>query len=77
MNRGRYLGFNSSEYGIPDFAERPLGQQLYLGVRYCGGFPGVSNAGDLTDGQLKFLYSADVERQRVFLEAIANMFSDS
>lgn len=40
------------------------------------GFENAEHAGELTTMQRAFLYRADVERRRQFLEAIAQIFSD-
>lgn len=47
-----------------------------MAIRSGYQFPNADHVGELTDLQLRFLQRADVERQRRFLEAIAEMFSE-
>lgn len=49
---------------------------LYAAVDAGYGFPGAEDAGDLTTMQMAFLRHADVQRQKAFLDAIAEMFSE-
>lgn len=63
-------------YDLGDFVEDPIGYGLFIAIRSGYQFPSADHAGDLTELQLRFLQRADIERQRRFLNAIAEMFSD-
>lgn len=61
---------------MEDFVEDPRGYGLFIALRCGYQFPSADHAGELTDLQLRFLQQADIERQRRFLNAIAEMFSE-